>query len=77
MDDKKKTNWLLVYTANGPSEAIVIRSVLETNGIKVKEVQETAGKLWALTLDGLGKVEFFVPEEKFDEARALLESKEE
>ena len=77
MTDKKKINWLLVYTANGPSEAIVIRSVLETNGIKVKEVQETAGKLFAISMDGLGKVDIYVPEENFHEARELIESKDE
>ena len=77
MSEKKKENWLLVYTANGPSEAMVIRSVLETNDIEVKEVQETAGKLFALSMDGLGKVEIYVPEDKFEEAKELLESKEE
>lgn len=75
MAKTRDTNWLLVYTAAGPSEAIVIKSVLETNGIEVKEVQETAGKLWGLTMDGLGKVEIYVPEEKFEEARAIIESK--
>lgn len=77
MADKKKINWLLVYTANSPSEAIVIRSVLETNGIQVKEVQETAGKLFAISMDGLGKVDIYVPEEKFDDAKALLDSRDE
>lgn len=75
MAKMKNGDWVLVYTANGPSEAIVIRSVLETNGIEVKEVQETAGKLWALTMDGLGKVEIYVPEDKFLEAREIIESK--
>lgn len=69
--------WMLVYTAQGPSEAIVIRSVLESAGIKVKEVQETAGKLYAISMDGLGKVDIYVPADKFDEARLLLESREE
>ncbi len=68
------TNWLLVHTASGPSEAIVVRSVLETNGIEVKEVQETAGKLFAISMDGLGKVEIYVPEERFEEAKELLEN---
>ena len=75
MTKTEKGDWVLAYTANGPSEAIVIRSVLETNGIKVREVQETAGKLWALTMDGLGKVDIYVPEERFKEAREILESK--
>lgn len=77
MSKDKKTTWLLAYTASGPSEAIVIRSVLESSGIKVKEVQETAGKLWAITVDGLGKVDIYVPEEKLEEARALIESRDE
>jgi len=75
MVKEKNTDWVLAYTANGPSEAIVVRSVLETNGIEVKEVQETAGKLWALTMDGLGKVDIYVPQDKFEEAREIIESK--
>ena len=75
MTKPEKGEWVLAYTASGPSEAIVIKSVLETNGINVREVQETAGKLWALTMDGLGKVEIYVPSEKFNEAREILESK--
>lgn len=77
MTSKKITDWVLVYTANGPSEAIVIRSVLETNGIEVKQVQETAGKLFAISMDGLGKVDIYVPEEKFHDAKNLLDSKDE
>lgn len=76
MTKEKIIDWVLVHTASGPSEAIVVRSVLETNGIKVREVQETAGKLWALTMDGLGKVDIYVPKEQFDEAREIIESKE-
>lgn len=75
MAEEKETNWLLAYTAGGPSEAIVISSVLETNGIKVKEVQETVGKLFAISMDGLGKIDIYVPEEKFDEAMDLLNSR--
>lgn len=76
MSEEKKENWLLAYTASGPSEAIVIRSVLETNGIKVKQVQETAGKLFAISMDGLGKVDIYVTEDKYEEAMDLLESRD-
>lgn len=76
MTREKITDWVKVHTASGPSEAIVVRSVLETNGINVREVQETAGKLWALTMDGLGKIDIYVPKEQFDEARELIESGE-
>jgi len=75
-EEKKETNWVLVYTANGPSEAIVIKSVLETNGIKVKQVQETAGKLFAISMNGLGKVDIYVEEEKYDDAKDLLDSRD-
>lgn len=76
MTGEKITDWVKVHTASGPSEAIVVRSVLETNGINVREVRETAGKLWALTMDGLGKIDIYVPKEQFDEARELIESGE-
>ncbi len=68
--------WMLVYTAEGPSEAIVIRSVLESAGIKVKEVKETR-KLHTISMDGLGKIDIYVPADKFDEAKLLLEDIEE
>jgi hypothetical protein len=66
--------WTRIHTAQGPSEALVVRSLLESCGIEVKEVQDTAGKLYALTMDGLGKIDIYVPEEKAEEALKLLET---
>jgi hypothetical protein len=65
-------DWVLIHTAQGPSEALVVRSLLESCGIEVKEVQETAGKLYALSMDGLGKIDIYVLEENADEALKLL-----
>jgi hypothetical protein len=72
---KKPMDWVVIHTAQGPSEALVVRSLLESCGIEVKEVQETAGKLYALTMDGLGKIDIYVREDRADEARKLLEAK--
>lgn len=46
--------------------------MLKSNGIESKEVQESAGRIWALSMDGLGKIDIYVPENKAEEAKMLL-----
>lgn len=65
-------DWVLVYIAQSPSEALVARSLLESSGIEVKEVQETAGKLFKISMNGLGKVELYVRKDRAEEAKNLL-----
>jgi hypothetical protein len=58
---------------NGRLEAEMIESLLEAEGIDVELVQESIGHtIYPVTVDGLGRVQIFVPKVKIDEAREWL-----
>jgi hypothetical protein len=51
----------------------MIESYLEAHGIDVELVQESIGhSAYPVTVDGLGRVQIFVPKGKINEARELL-----
>jgi hypothetical protein len=59
----------------GRLEAELIESYLEAQGIDVELVQESIGhSAYPVTVDGLGRVQLFVPKEKLIEARGWLAS---
>lgn len=68
--------WELAYTTNDPSEALVIQSVLESEGIEYKVAKESIGNIYKISMDGLGEVKIYVPEEKLEAAKELIESKD-
>jgi hypothetical protein len=58
---------------NGRPEAEMIENFLEAHGIDVELVQESIGhSAYPVTVDGLGRVQIFVPKIKIKEARELL-----
>jgi hypothetical protein len=57
----------------GRMDADVLESFLEANGIDVELIQESIGQsIYPVTIDGLGRVQVFVPKSKIKEARELL-----
>jgi hypothetical protein len=56
------------------AESIV--TALRARGIPVRSRGEALGAIYGLTLDGLGEVSLFVPEEYLEEAKAILEAAE-
>lgn len=77
MDRDNKKDWVLAYTAQGDGEAAVILSLLESEGIETKSIRESIGKLYAITIDGLGAVKIFVPEDSLEKAKDVINSQEE
>ncbi len=70
MDDLK---WKKVAEVQGRLDAELIESYLEAHGIDVELIQEAIGRsIYPVTVDGLGRVQVFVPMEKIEEARELL-----
>ncbi len=53
--------WTLLRIVEDPSEALVLQSVLEAEGIEYKVVKESIGKLYGITMDGLGETKLYVP----------------
>jgi hypothetical protein len=64
----------LLIEANGRLEADMIKSYLEAEGIAVEMFQEAVGRIYAMTIDGLGRVQLFVPKTQIAEARELMEA---
>jgi hypothetical protein len=57
----------------GRLEAELIESLLEAEGIDVELVQESIGhSIYPVAVDGLGRVQIFVPKKKIKEAREWL-----
>ena len=67
--------WEVLEEAAGRLEAEAIRSLLEAEGIRVELIQEAVGHLiYPVTVDGLGRVQIFVPKRQIEEARAWLKA---
>lgn len=66
-------NWVIIFYAQGEAEAYIVKGKLESMGIPVILKQEAIGKIYGLTLDGLGEVKVLVPESYKDKAIKILE----
>ncbi len=70
MDELK---WQLLTEIQGRLEADVLKSYLEAEGIAVELFQEAVGHhIYPVTVDGLGRVQLFVPKEQAVEAAEIL-----
>jgi hypothetical protein len=63
-----------VFTSNGPLAAEVVKGRLESAGIPAILKYESLGRVYGLTIDGLGAVHVLVHREREQEARELLKS---
>ena len=61
-----------VYRAIGEAEALIIKSLLETNGIPCLLKSHAAPSVHVFTVDGMGEVKVMVSESKAEEARSLI-----
>jgi hypothetical protein len=65
--------WEILIEVQGRLEAELIESFLEANGVDVELIQESVGhSAFPVIVDGLGRVQIFVPKAKAREARELL-----
>ena len=72
MDDLK---YELLTEVNGRMQADLIQSYLEAEGIKVELFQEAVGHhIYPVMIDGLARVQVFIPKEQIVDARKLLEA---
>ena len=69
IDDK----WEIVAIESGTVKASIIKGRLETEGIPVTLRYESIGKVYGLTLNGLGEVEILVPSGYQEKAHDILE----
>ncbi len=71
MDELK---WELLTEVQGRLEAEFLKSYLGAQGIDVELFQESIGQhIYAVTVNGLGRVQLFVAKEQAQEAHRLLD----
>ncbi len=61
-----------VYRALGEAEALIIKSLLESNGIPSILKSHAAPSVHVFTVDGMGEYKVMVSESKAEEARRLI-----
>lgn len=72
MDELK---WELLVEVSGRPEAELLQSHLQARGIEVELFQEAVGHhIYPVMVDGLGRVQMFVPKSRITEAREVLAS---
>lgn len=65
--------WELLTETNGRLQADLVKSYLQAEGIEVELFQEAVGHhIYPVMIDGLGRVQIFVPKNQLAEARELL-----
>ena len=69
---KKRPDFIVVCTVQGELQASVIKTHLESEGIPVLLEYESAGRVFGLTVDGLGEVRVLVPRELSEEAKRII-----
>jgi len=61
-----------LMAVEGNMEAEIIKSKLESYEIPVLLQYEAAGRIFGITMDGLGKVRIMVPRDLLEEAKKVL-----
>lgn len=73
-----KLKWELLAEVNGRMQADLLKSHLEAEGIRVELFQEAVGHhIYPVMIDGLGRVQLFVPKQELREAKKILAEYEE
>ncbi len=71
----KREKLVEVYRASGELEALVIKGLLESSGIRCILRSDAAFSVHVFTVDGMGEVKVEVLESLADEAREIIGSK--
>ena len=66
-----------ISRVQGDLQASVIKSHLESEGIPVLPRYESAGRVFGLTVDGLGEVRVLVPKGLAEDAKRIIEPRDE
>jgi len=67
---------VVIHVAQGELAASVIKSHLESEGIPALLEYESAGRVFGLTVDGLGEVRIMVPQEFAQKAKQIIEPRD-
>ncbi len=69
----EELKWELLTETNGRGQADLLKSYLQAQGIEVELFQEAVGHhIYPVMIDGLGRVQIFVPKSQIKLAKELL-----
>jgi hypothetical protein len=71
-----KSNFIVIKKVHGEMIANIIKSHLESEGIPVFLKYESAGMIFAITVDGIGEIQILVPKDRTEEAMKIIEPME-
>jgi hypothetical protein len=72
MQERDEKRWETVARASGMTQANIIAGRLKSEGIETRFRYESAGSIYAITIDGLGEVRILVPAADQERAKELL-----
>jgi hypothetical protein len=72
MTETNNDIWEVVATASGMAQANIIAGRLSSEGIQTRFSYESAGAVYAITVDGLGEVRILVPASDLERAKEIL-----
>ena len=72
----KQKGFVVAHIAQGELEASIIKSHLECEGIPVMLQYESVGRIFGLTVDGLGEIRILVPQGLVERAREIIKPRE-
>jgi len=70
---KKDSDLVVLCTVEGELRANVMKAHLESEGIPALLEYESAGRVFGLTVNGLGEVRILVPKELEERAKRIVE----
>jgi len=72
----EESSFVVITKVQGELTANVLKSHLESEGIPVILQYESLGRVYGITVDGLGEVSILVPQECVKEAKSIIEPKD-
>jgi hypothetical protein len=72
----KESEFVIVSIVQGDLIANTLKSHLESEGIPVLLKYDVAGRLYGVTVDGIGEVKILVPREYAEEVKNIIEPKD-
>ena len=72
----KQKGFEVAYIAQGEAEASIIKSHLECEGIPVMLQYESVGRVFGLTVNGLGEIRILVPQGLVERAKEIIKPRE-
>jgi Putative prokaryotic signal transducing protein len=69
----KNQDFVTIAVVYGQIKADILKAHLESEGIPVFLQYESLGRVYGISVDGLGKIKIKVPAERVEDAKQILE----